>query len=60
MEGLEMFEISKKFERLEEKSINMKHIKLHILLRNSNIHRKIHKHTKATLKKEIFPHIRCF
>lgn len=55
-----MFEISKKFERLEEKSINMKHIKLHILLRNSNIHRKIHKHTKATLKKEIFPHIRCF
>lgn len=55
-----MFEISIKFERLEEKSINMEHIKLHILLRNSKVRRKMHKHTKATLKKEIFPHIQCF
>lgn len=41
----------KKFERLGEKSRNIKHIKLYILLRNSNSRRKISKHTKAKIQK---------
>lgn len=41
----------KKFERLGEKSRNIKHIKLYILLRNSNSRGKISKHTKEKIQK---------